>query len=257
MKTDSLFYRFFKTQPGTFFELINQPISTADNYTFSSVEVKQTAFRLDGVFLPKQSDSDNPLYFVEVQFQPDEKLYVRLFSEIFLYLTQVEKPVKWFAVVIYPNRNLEPSWREPYLTLLNSSQVTRIYLSELTELFNESLGIATLKLIIESPKTAAVKAKELINKTIQVLTEPLGQKNLIELIETIIVYKFPDKTRKEIETMLGLGDLKQTKVYQEGLLEGKLKAVPLMLALGATVEQIAQSLELPEAEVRKIAQQSR
>jgi predicted transposase YdaD len=42
------------------------------------------------------------------------------------------------------------------------------------------------------------------------------------LIETIVVYKFPQLSRQEIEAMLGLvDDVKQTRVYQEGREEGK------------------------------------
>ncbi len=33
--------------------------------------------------------------------------------------------------------------------------------------------------------------------------------------ETVLVYKFPSLTTQEIEAMLGLGELKQTRVYQE------------------------------------------
>lgn len=82
MKTDSIFYRLFQEFPSIFFELINNPPETANSYQFSSVEIKQTAFRIDGVFLPIQED--NPIYFVEVQFQSDTELYSRLLSEIFL-----------------------------------------------------------------------------------------------------------------------------------------------------------------------------
>ncbi|MEA5617116.1 hypothetical protein VB711_04570 [Cronbergia sp. UHCC 0137] len=57
--------------------------------------------------------------------------------------------------------------------------------------------------------------------------------------------------------MLGLGDLKQTRVYQEGLEDGerkgKLEAVPGLLKLGLTLEQVAEALELDIAEVRKAA----
>jgi predicted transposase YdaD len=52
MKTDSLFYRLFHTLPHLLFELIEQPPDQATHYRFASVELKQTAFRLDGVFLP-------------------------------------------------------------------------------------------------------------------------------------------------------------------------------------------------------------
>ncbi|NES81112.1 MAG: DUF2887 domain-containing protein [Moorea sp. SIO2B7] len=73
------------------------------------------------------------------------------------------------------------------------------------------------------------------------------QQDLIEIIETIIIYKLPQKTRKEIEAMLGLSEFKQTKVYQEALGEGeeknKLKSVANMICLGLTLETIAQFLD--------------
>ena len=48
MKTDSLFYRIFSTAPVLFFKLLEQePIA---GYHFESIEVKQTAFRLDLTF---------------------------------------------------------------------------------------------------------------------------------------------------------------------------------------------------------------
>jgi predicted transposase/invertase (TIGR01784 family) len=61
--------------------------------------------------------------------------------------------------------------------------------------------------------------------------------------------------------MFGFSELKQTKVYQEakqegkaeGKLEGKLEAVPFMLSLGATVEQIAEALGLDVELVRLLA----
>ena len=49
MKTDSLFYRLFQTLPQLLFDLIAQPSDHAPLYRFESVELKQTAFRLDGV----------------------------------------------------------------------------------------------------------------------------------------------------------------------------------------------------------------
>jgi predicted transposase YdaD len=52
VKTDTIFYRLFQSFPSIFFELINQPPEIANAYQFSSVEVKQLAFRIDGVFLP-------------------------------------------------------------------------------------------------------------------------------------------------------------------------------------------------------------
>jgi predicted transposase YdaD len=38
---------------------------------------------------------------------------------------------------------------------------------------------------------------------------------ILEFIETILVYKFPKLSRKEIERMFALDDLRQTRVFQE------------------------------------------
>ncbi len=67
----------------------------------------------------------------------------------------------------------------------------------------------------------AAQAKILIERAKQQPLDINVQRTIIELIETVIVYKFPKLTRQEIESMLGLNDLKQTKVYQEALEEGE------------------------------------
>ncbi|TVQ49836.1 MAG: DUF2887 domain-containing protein [Gloeocapsa sp. DLM2.Bin57] len=72
MKTDTIFYRLFQTYPPFLFQLINSPTEVAHLYQFSSVEVKQIAFRIDGVFLPSQPDL--PIYFLEVQFFQDSDI---------------------------------------------------------------------------------------------------------------------------------------------------------------------------------------
>ncbi len=56
MKTDSLFYRLFHTFPRLLFELVGHAPEHAAAYRFTSVELKQTAFRLDGVFLPPATE---------------------------------------------------------------------------------------------------------------------------------------------------------------------------------------------------------
>jgi predicted transposase/invertase (TIGR01784 family) len=70
------------------FELLGEPSDRGNQYNFGSVEVKQSAFRIDGVFLPKPDSPDQTVIFVEVQFQKDQGLYERLFSEIMMYLAQ-------------------------------------------------------------------------------------------------------------------------------------------------------------------------
>ena len=77
------------------------------------------------------------------------------------------------------------------------------------------------------------------------------------------MYKFPNLSRQEVEQMLGLSELKQTRVYQEALAEGRqegerriqLQAVPKLLAFGLSVEQVAQALGLDVETVRQNAHQ--
>ncbi|RUR72589.1 DUF2887 domain-containing protein [Chlorogloeopsis fritschii PCC 9212] len=71
MKTDSIFYQLFAEFPSIFFELIGRSPSDTQGYQFRSVEIKQTAFRIDGVFLPPENNPDKTVYFCEVQFQKE------------------------------------------------------------------------------------------------------------------------------------------------------------------------------------------
>ena len=52
MKTDPLFYHLFQTLPHLLFDLLDRPADHATHYQFTSEELKQTAFRMDGVFQP-------------------------------------------------------------------------------------------------------------------------------------------------------------------------------------------------------------
>ena len=220
MKTDSLFHRIFRKAPSLLFELIEQPI--VEGYTFQAVEVKQTAFRLDGVFLPPDAAPQQPVFFLEVQFQRDLFLYRRLFAELFIYLDQHPTVQDWQAVVIYPKRSLEPEDTHPYRFLLACPQVHRIYLDELTIRAARSASLGLLQLIVESEKTAPQRGRELLAQ-IQQEQSRISPELLIELIETTIVYKFPQMSRQEIAEMLGLVELQETRVYQEGREEGRVE----------------------------------
>ena len=265
MKTDIIFYRLFQEFPDIFFELIGNPPESASLYQFSSVEIKQTAFRIDGVFLPTQGNQ-NQIYFVEVQFQADGEIYSRLIAEICLYLCQNQLSNDWGAVILYPNRNVDTGNIKHYHEFFTSGRVRRIYLDELGEAASLPIGIATAKLVIASDDIVIGQARELIDRTKSEINSPPKQQQLLQFIETILAYKFPTMSREEIEQMFSLSELKQTRFYQEafqegveqgieqGKVQGKLKAVPAMLAAGLTVEQVAQALDLNVEEVKQVAQ---
>lgn len=231
----------------------------AEVYEFRSVEIKQTAFRIDGVFIPSPKAKTEPIVFVEVQFQKDSSFYYRFFSEIMLYLRQYEPVNNWQAVVIYPSRKIESPEMPAYKDFLALPKVKRIYLNELEVTAERSLGLRMLKLVVESNRKTPKQARNLIAQVQQEVGDFLVRREIMELIETIVVYKFPQKSRQELEQMLGLGDLKETKFYQEAKQEGqqetKLEAVPRLLKMGLTFEQIAQGLDLSVEEVKKVAQQ--
>ncbi len=148
----------------------------------------------------------------------------------------------------------------------------RFYLDELDNAPDDSLGIGIVRLVIESKNKAGEFAKNLIDKAKEELTDTLIQRKVLEFIETIVVYKFPNLSREEIETMLNLNILKETRVYQEakaegreegreegkeeGKLETKLKMIPIFLELGLTVQEIAERLELDMEEVRKVLEET-
>ncbi|NEQ73472.1 MAG: Rpn family recombination-promoting nuclease/putative transposase [Okeania sp. SIO2C9] len=266
MKTDSIFYELFLTFPESFFELIGIDKQEANNYKFTSREVKQLAFRLDGLFMPNDNNPAKPFYLVEVQFQPRDELYYRIFAELFLYLRQYRPTHPWRVVVIYPSRSIEREEIHQFGDILALERVERIYLDELE---SDSLGVGIVKLVVEPEETAVDLAKSLVEKSKVQLTDAVRQQNIIELLETIIVYKLPEKSREEITAMFSLGDLKQTRFYRDAFADGegigeqrgeqrgeqkaKEEAVTRMLKLGLSLEVIAESLDLPLSVVQQIA----
>jgi predicted transposase/invertase (TIGR01784 family) len=218
VKTDSLLYRIFRTAPSIFFELIGQP--ELQDYEFQSVEIKQTAHRLDGVFFPPSDSPNLPVFFAEFQFQDDPLLYHRLFAEIFMYLEQNPTIADWQAVAVFPRRSLEPTQTHLYRALLSSPQVQRFYLNELSDAENLPTSLGLLQLIITPPNTAPTLAKQLIERSQS--RSDLPRALIMELIITTMVYKFPQLSREEILQMLEIvAEAQQTRFYQEAKEEGR------------------------------------
>jgi predicted transposase/invertase (TIGR01784 family) len=224
MKTDSLFYRLFHTFPRLLFELVGHAPDHAAAYRFTSVELKQTAFRLDGVFVPPATELTWPIFFVEVQFQRDPQFYSRFFAELFLYLRQYQPLHPWRAVVLYPTRALDPGAHPHYQPLLTSAQVQRVYLEEWAAP-RQTLLQRVLGLVLASPAETRQEARTVVAQVRQELLDKANTSTILELIETIVMYKLQGISRKEIAAMLELPetDLKQTVFYQEAFAEGQIE----------------------------------
>jgi predicted transposase/invertase (TIGR01784 family) len=100
----------------------------------------------------------------------------------------------------------------------------RLHLDRLPKnLQGRSLEVSAIQLMGAKNQDATDQARRLIERTRTETTDATTQQNILELIQTIFIYKFPDLSRNEVEEMLGLSELKQTRVYQEAKSEGKLE----------------------------------
>jgi predicted transposase YdaD len=84
MRTDTIFYQLFKTFDNLLFELLDRPVESG--YQFISVEVKERAFRFDGIFAPPMDETQKLIFFIEVQFQ-SKQLFTMSFWAKYFYIS--------------------------------------------------------------------------------------------------------------------------------------------------------------------------
>jgi predicted transposase/invertase (TIGR01784 family) len=215
MRRDTIFFQLFQQLPTLLFELLPQPPERANEYSFDSVEVKETSFRIDGVFIPP--DPSGIAYFCEVQFQLDDLLYERMLSEISIFTYRHRSLFSdWRAVAIYPSRNMEQSGKEIVVEMLASGRIKPIYLDELGREAELPTGLDLMLLTTLEGEAAIEKARYLIQQSITLQERRV----IIDLVSTIMVYKFNNLSRDEVDVMLGI-ELQQTRVYQDARAEGR------------------------------------
>ena len=225
MRTDTIFYQLFLTFHSLLFELLGQPLVEADNYQFISEEIKEKAFRFDGIFIP--NCEDKLIYFVEVQCQPKPDFYWELLAEINIYLNQFKPVQDWKAVALFADRRFEVKNLTPYQQeLVNSDRIIRIYLDELP---TGSIGVGLIQLIVAQESQAPVLVQELLQRAKTEIADAWVTRDIIDLLETVLVSKFAQLSRQEIQAMFLLTDIKQTRVYQEARQEGRQVEASLML----------------------------
>ena len=191
MRTDSLFYRLFQRLPRLLFELVGRTTDHAELYRFTSEEIKETAFRLDGVFVPPESQPTWPLFFIEVQFQRDPTFYSRFFAEIFLYLRQRQPRHPWQAVVMYPTRAIDPGMHPHYEALLSSSQVQQLYLNEWAAP-RQTILQRVVGLVLATPDQTGGEARAVIAQARHESVDEAKTRSILELVETILPISLKD-----------------------------------------------------------------
>lgn len=252
MKTDALLYNLFQSFPELFFELIGQDPGLATGYRFSSIEVKQIAFRMDGVIISE--NPDQPLYFLECQFQKDDDIYLRLIGQICMYFRREKFMGDWQAVVLFARRSMDPGIPQIYRAFEASRQVQQFYLEDLANL--GSLAFNVLGLLSTPKRRLKKRVGELIPRLDTETLDPGRREQIMEMLETIVIAKFPKMSRQEIEAMLRVQSLRNTRVFQEGREEGseqtKLRMILRLVALEIPVEKIAEAAELSVEQVEAV-----
>lgn len=259
MQTDPLFLQLFTDLPSTFFTLVGRPAEDASLYEVAAIEYKSSALRLDGLFRPLRPEA-GPAYLWEAQFYRSDKFYANLWTKIGRFLEHGDPSQDWVAVAIYPIRSCEQRNVRPYRCLLESEQMVPIYLDELPPPQPDEFGMGILDLIAAQPKAAMERARAMVPRVRKSKLPIPSQRMLLQFIETVIVHQFPKMSREEIEKMLQVTDVRQTRVYQEareeGLEEARNSIALRMLEKGTSISEVAETTGLTPAQVRKLAKKS-
>jgi predicted transposase YdaD len=93
-----------------------------------------------------------------------------------------------------------------------------------------------------------------INAAKAALVQGSGNRDIIEMVTTIMVYKFTQLTRAEVDAMLGV-TLQETRVYQDAKAEGEAEGKSAMLSLLSSL--LSQRFgDLPESMIDRLSQLS-
>jgi predicted transposase/invertase (TIGR01784 family) len=249
MKTDKWFYQLFLTMPVIIAELIPNIPSDCE-FDYIAPVIKEREFRLDGLFIPQSENWNIPLIFLEAQMQSDAGFYGRYFAEIFLYLQQYPEKRPWQGLLILHNRQQYLGESVPYQILLQE-QVKCLYLEDLLPRADISPNLALLKLLVLEEAEAFRLGRHILEES---ETQTTFQQRL-NLIETILVNKFPYLGTQEILRMLDLktADITQSRFYQEvvevgrqeGLLAGEADLILRQLTrkYGALTPEVNQQIK--------------
>ncbi len=225
MKTDSLFYRIFKFDPGSLFRLIQLDIK--GKYTFESITTKSTEKRFDGHLKPY--DDKNPEIFLEAQGYGDNKIYWRMFREICAYYEQNESESHFVAVVLFTNKKFDPGNRP--LDCNPPNRLIRAYLPDCLKLLKGNAGVLTvLKPLALARKSELAENLPKWKRDIKSLElSKSDSKTILELLEYAVLQRFKNMTLEEVRKMIELTPLEETaagkELIQLGIDEGKKEGI--------------------------------
>ncbi len=207
-------------------------------------------------------------YVLEIQSYFLPTYYANLFAKVFGYLELNNPAQDWRAVAIFLARSFEPKETRPYQVLLDSPQVTRIYLDELPAQADPPLALGIWEMVSASQARVRDLAPKVLDKARRELPDTALGNQLVQLVKEFLIQKFANLSPEELRVMFNLADIRDTRVFkdaleegrEEGLQEGlererkaKDKIARRLLAEGLAVKKIAQIVGLPVEKVRRLA----
>jgi predicted transposase YdaD len=116
---------------------------------------------------------------------------------------------------MYPSRSVEQLRLETVREMLESGRIQRVYLDELGAVEELPTGLGLMVLTTLEGDKAISEARGLIDRS-------QGNRAIIDTVSTIMVYKFSNLSRDEVDAMLGI-ELEQTRVYREAEQQGSVR----------------------------------
>jgi predicted transposase YdaD len=89
--------------------------------------------------------------------------------------------------------------------------------------------LSKIEVAVEARIQPTLEGETAIAAAKQAFAQGQGNRDIMEMVATIMVYKFTQLTRAEVDAMLGV-TLQETRVYQEAKAEGKLAMLSMLLS---------------------------
>lgn len=211
MKTDELFYELFKLDPQSLFRLVR--LELEGEYTFESLTVKRTEKRFDGFC--KRTDSAGPNIFLEIQGYGDPTIYWRLFREIFTYYEMTATTAPFIAIVLFLDEKYDPG-ACPVACCPPHQLIQANVPACLNAVWDHAGVLTVLKPLVVQRKQDIFDEIQQWRADILALHLPEHRFNLmIELLEYLILQRFPTIDLQEVTRMLYLTPLEDTKAVRQ------------------------------------------
>lgn len=211
MKTDELFYELFEIDPSSLFRLVQLPLE--GTYSFESITVKTTEKRIDGFC--KRIDGAGPHVFLEIQGYPDPNIYWRALRELAMYYETTGDAAPFILIVMFLDAADDPD-NFPFAATRPPHQMLRLSLIDaLNAVAGKAGALTVLKPLVATPQEIFAQA-QIWKIELDGLRLPAEKMHkLMDLLEYAIRQRLPELSEKEVQTMLHLTPLEETRAVRE------------------------------------------